>query len=308
VTARSQAATVLSKTLARHWAARDIHVDDVVMDDDGTIKPRAGPSGPPGSDSTIGTLPPLIGGRGKGEPLGSTHLDLQDEELGRGAMGVVRSAQQVPLRRDVAVKTLLEDIVGADDRRQMLCEARVGGALEHPNVVPVYMLGGDETGAPVIVMRRIAGTPWSDLLADEALVRERQHVLDPLVWHLEVLTQVCNAVHYAHDKLILHRDLKPDNVMIGEFGEVYVLDWGLAVSLQEGNDLGLAHVSQIDSVAGTPAYMAPEAVAVLGDQIGVATDVYVGALQLRGERRPAAWRHLQQGHRRRACQSVSQRR
>jgi len=262
---------VLSKTLARHWSSRNIQMDDVVQDERGTIRPRSGSNGSRGPSSTIGKLPPLIADdRGRA----TAHVDLGDEELGRGAMGVVHLARQGPLRRDVAVKTLLDESVGAEERLQMLCEARVTGALEHPNVVPVYMLGGDETGAPVIVMKRITGTPWSELLADPAMLREREHVLDPLVWHLEVLIQVCNALHYAHDKQIIHRDLKSENVMIGEFGEVSVLDWGLAVSLQEDNDLGLPHASQIDSVAGTPTYMAPEAVAVLSDQIGVATDVY----------------------------------
>ncbi len=268
---RALDSTVLSKTLARHWSSRNIHMDDVVQDERGTIKPRFGSNGSRGPSSTIGKLPPLIADdRGRA----TAHVDLGDEELGRGAMGVVHLARQGPLRRDVAVKTLLDESVGAEERLQMLCEARVTGALEHPNVVPVYMLGGDETGAPVIVMKRITGTPWNELLADPAMLREREHVLDPLVWHLEVLTQVCNALHYAHDKQIIHRDLKPENVMIGEFGEVCLLDWGLAVSLQEDNELGLPHVSGIDGVAGTPTYMAPEAVAVLNDQIGVATDVY----------------------------------
>jgi hypothetical protein len=246
-------------------------MDDVVQDDRGTIKPHYGSNGSRSASATIGKLPSLIADeRGRA----AAHVDLGSEELGRGAMGVVHLARQGPLRRDVAVKTLLDETVGVDERLQMLCEARVTGALEHPNIVPIYMLGGDETGAPVIVMKRITGTPWSELLADPTMLREREHVIDPLVWHLEVLTQVCNALHYAHAKQVIHRDMKPDNVMIGEFGEVCVLDWGLAVSLNKDNDLGLPHVRQIDGVAGTPTYMAPEAVAVLSDQIGVTTDVY----------------------------------
>ena len=96
--------------------------------------------------------------------------------------------------------------------------------LEHPNIIPVHDISREESGEPMIVMKRIEGEAWSALISpegSEGAVLER---------HIDILRQVANAVHYAHSKGLIHRDLKPDNVMLGPFGEVYVLDWGIAVA------------------------------------------------------------------------------
>lgn len=193
--------------------------------------------------------------------------------LGEGGMGVVLSAQQVALGREVAVKIPRS---GGDDAvdRELLREALVTGRLEHPNIVPIHLLGRTPEGAPLFVMKRIEGVPWSEVLRDPRRApTARRPGHDALELHLDVLLEVCDAISFAHSRGILHRDLKPQNVMIGSYGEVYVLDWGIAVSLAP--DGVLPHVGEVRSVAGTPAYMAPEMAGARADQLGVRTDVYL---------------------------------
>jgi serine/threonine-protein kinase len=198
-----------------------------------------------------------------------------EHTLGEGGMGIVHLATQATMGRHVAVKTLRDGAEGVDATLRILREAWVTGALEHPNVVPVYDVAIDGRGAPVIVMKRIEGRHWGELLIAPDEVRQRFNVDDPLDWHLRTLTSVCNAVHFAHSRGILHRDIKPENVMIGAFGEVYVLDWGIAVSLVEDPSGRLPLASHAHGLAGTPAYMAPEMMA--GDLAALSprTDVYL---------------------------------
>lgn len=191
-------------------------------------------------------------------------------ELGRGGMGAVRLGMQATVHREVAVKHVHRELPHA--ATALLKEAWVGGLLEHPNVVPVHTLIAVE-GQPAIVMKRIEGTAWSRIIEDAAL-HSRFSIRDPLEWHVRVLMQVCLAIELAHQKGILHLDLKPDNVMIGEFGEVYVLDWGLAAALDDGPDW-LGRAKEICRVAGTPAYLAPELAMAAGESIDERTDVYL---------------------------------
>lgn len=193
-------------------------------------------------------------------------LEVDEEVLGRGGMSVVRLGRQPSLGRMVAVKELP---TVSDERAslELLREAWITGRLEHPNVMPVYDVAVDETGRPRLVLKRIEGVPWRLLMEDPEEVVRRFGVSEAIRWHLQVLMQVCNAVHYAHSHDVLHRDLKSDNVMVGAFGEVYVLDWGIALAGKEGvfpAPMG---------IVGTPAYMAPEMVS--GDPLSVRTDVYL---------------------------------
>ena len=162
-------------------------------------------------------------------------------ELGRGGMGVVELAVQTALKREVAIKRLLED--DPADADALLCEARLTGALEHPNIVPVHAVLSDERG-PAVVMKRISGVEWSARLESGTLDLDEQ---------LDVFVQVCRAVAFAHSRDVVHRDIKPSNVMIGEFGEVYLVDWGLARHLDDG-------VFRSTRLMGTPGYMPPEMV------------------------------------------------
>ncbi|MCB9615733.1 MAG: protein kinase [Sandaracinus sp.] len=131
------------------------------------------------------------------------------------------------LEREVAVKGLREDLDTPLVRARLLLEARVTGRLEHPNVVPVHLVTEDDEGRPRIVLKRIEGRSWRELL-DERPPDGRD-----LAEHVRILGQVCQAIRFAHSRGVLHRDLKPENVMVGDFGEVYVVDWGIALALHE---------------------------------------------------------------------------
>jgi serine/threonine-protein kinase len=198
-----------------------------------------------------------------------------EQTLGEGGMGVVRLATQRSLGRKVAVKTLKPDVLSEQAILRLLREAWVTGSLEHPNIVPVYDLGLDERGAPIIVLKRIEGDAWSELLADPASRAAHAPGADPLEQNLRILVQLCHAVALAHARGVLHRDLKPENVMIGSFGEVYLVDWGVAVALRE-DPSGRLPVGSGSEMAGTPVYMAPEMLGVgSGAPLSERTDVYL---------------------------------
>ncbi|HLL22019.1 MAG TPA: protein kinase [Kofleriaceae bacterium] len=200
------------------------------------------------------------------------------QQIGEGGMGEVLLAVDERIGREVAVKRTRTPHPGADELSRFLREARVQGRLEHPAVVPVHDLAVDATGRPFFVMKRLAGTAMSDVLArdepDEAACRRRL---------LRAFAEVCLAVEFAHSRGIIHRDLKPSNIMLGDFGEVYVIDWGIARAVTEPDDTGLTPSGQYDlklasgdtrqgTVLGTPGYMAPEQLA--GERAGPAVDIY----------------------------------
>ncbi|MDB4970232.1 MAG: Serine/threonine protein kinase PrkC, regulator of stationary phase [Myxococcales bacterium] len=198
-----------------------------------------------------------------------------DEVIGYGGMGVVHAATQMAVGRKVAVKMLRPDQRNHASAMRLLREAWVTGRVEHPSVVPVYEVAVDADRQPLIVLRRIDGSEWESLIDEPDLVRQRFGAGDALAWNLRVLIQVCNAVHFAHQRGILHRDLKPENVMVGELGEVYVLDWGIAVSLIDDGSGRLPLARDATQAAGTPCYMAPELWAGAPERLSARTDVYL---------------------------------
>ncbi|MBI2565949.1 MAG: serine/threonine protein kinase [Candidatus Schekmanbacteria bacterium] len=189
--------------------------------------------------------------------------------LGSGGMGVVYLARQTTLDRDVAIKKPKADDGSCSSLSALLREAVVTGHLEHPNIIPVHTLGRDESGAPVLVMKKVEGVSWRALLQDPAHPAWPRHQEDRLRWHLGVLIQLCNAVRYAHSRLIVHRDIKPENVMIGAFGEVYLLDWGAGLRLDADSQ------PRNPGLVGTPAYMAPEMLDAKLGPITTRTDIYL---------------------------------
>ena len=198
-----------------------------------------------------------------------------EKTLGEGGMGIVRLGWQRALRRRVAVKTLRDEARDPRTTLRLLREAWITGALEHPNVVPVHDLGADERGGPRMVMKRIEGVEWGALMHDGPAVEARFAVRSLLEWNLSIFQQVANAIAFAHARGVVHRDIKPDNVMIGAFGEVYVVDWGIAVALRDDGSGLLPLAADVHEMAGTPAYMAPEMLGMQGARITERTDVYL---------------------------------
>jgi serine/threonine-protein kinase len=189
-------------------------------------------------------------------------------EIARGGMGAVLRGHDPELGRELAVKVLLPAHRGRPDlERRFVGEARLAGQLQHPGIVPVHDLGHLADGRPFFTMKLIEGRTLAELLAGRG---------DPgqdLPRFLRYFEAVCQAVGYAHARGVIHRDLKPHNVMVGAFGEVQVMDWGLAKRLDDGPDaapdqppasgprsstpLPVA-VTRAGTVVGTPGYLAPE--------------------------------------------------
>ncbi|QJX00109.1 protein kinase domain-containing protein [Frigoriglobus tundricola] len=211
-----------------------------------------------------------------------------EAEIARGGMGVVYRARELALDRDVAIK-LLRDRFSADSAaaRRFLDEARITGQLQHPAIPPVHHIGTLPDGRPFLAMKLIKGDTLADLLD--------RTPNDPARF-VPAFGQVCQAVAYAHARKVVHRDLKPANVMIGAFGEVQVMDWGLAKILsgappeplpETGGGEGPvvpapapagvpddALATQEGSILGTPAYISPEQASGAIDQVDERADVF----------------------------------
>ncbi len=206
--------------------------------------------------------------------------------IGAGGMGEVRLHADRRIGRRVAKKTLHSTLDSSNSRQRFLREARVQGQLEHPAIVPVYDLDVDERGHPFFTMKRVRGLTLERVLerlrAGDAEAIRRFSVRKLLT----AFAQVCLAIDYAHTRGVIHRDLKPGNIMLGDFGEVYVLDWGLAkvIGEPEEDGLGQADVAPVvgasvaltrrDSLLGTPAYMAPEQLLRITHEVDARSDIY----------------------------------
>jgi serine/threonine-protein kinase len=202
----------------------------------------------------------------------------------RGGLGEVHVAYDDELRREVALKRIQDRHAHhRESLRRFLIEAEITGRLEHPGVVPVYGLVRDADGQPCYAMRLIQGRTLADALRElhASPAGDRGALLRQLLGRF---VTVCNTVAYAHSRGVLHRDLKPGNVMLGQYGETLVLDWGLAKSVGGGEpaDTGGSPAEADDDAAGTrlgaaigtPAFMSPEQAAGRWDLVGPASDVY----------------------------------
>lgn len=150
-------------------------------------------------------------------------------EIGKGGMGRVYEALDPYIRREVAMKVLL-DTPSDEDRARFLEEAQITGQLEHPNIVPVHDIGFTPQGKLFFLMKRVVGRSLEQVLDSIRENDARTRSAYPLPRLLQVLENVCSAVAYAHSRGVIHRDLKPANIMLGDFGEVQLMDWGLAKS------------------------------------------------------------------------------
>ena len=192
------------------------------------------------------------------------------EVIGRGGMGEVVLAHDRRIGRDVAVKRLSSVAPTQDELARFLREARIQARLDHPAIVPVYELGRDAAGRPYFTMKRLAGTTLAEHLARGAAPRQRL---------LRAFAEVCRAVDFAHAHGVVHRDLKPSNIVLGEYGEVYVLDWGVARVVEDAPaGVVTADIDTLEGAApagqvlGTPGYMPPEQ--LRQPEVGRPADVY----------------------------------
>jgi len=215
------------------------------------------------------------------------------EEIARGGMGAVLSVSDPVLQRDLAMKVVLGNEAGdapPQRLRRFLREARVTAQLAHPGIVPVHELNSDADGRFYFTMDRVHGRELKDCIRfarDGTDGWDRNRLL-------EVLLKVCDTLEYAHSRGIIHRDVKPANIMVGRFGEVYVMDWGLARILADVDDepivdilsdslssslSGSTVITRDSAVVGTPSYMSPEQASPEEGEIGPWTDVYaIGTL------------------------------
>lgn len=211
-------------------------------------------------------------------------------KFAEGGFGEVWQGSQNSLGRTIAIKRLRKEIYLETKHdlttqrfyeESFLREAIVTARLEHPNIVPIYDFGLDRDGKPLIAMKLVNGKPWGELIKAD----RPKGIDDFLLIHLPILISVCQAVAFAHSKGILHRDLKPSQVMVGEFNEVLLMDWGLALvydethitkgSVKGAGMVTLATKETSGNPAGTIAFMAPEQTLEHGEELGPWTDIYL---------------------------------
>jgi serine/threonine protein kinase len=187
--------------------------------------------------------------------------------LGRGGMGEVVSARDDVIGRAVAVKKLRTDKPTPAALERFLREAKIQGRLEHPAVVPVHELHRDEHGQPFFVMKRVTGITLADVIKRLAVGDRELQKRFSRRRLLTAFADVCLAIEFAHSRGVIHRDLKPANIILGDYGEVYVIDWGIAYVMPSA--IEFADVHTVDThlmsdgmILGSPGYMSPEQIRV----------------------------------------------
>ncbi len=248
---------------------------------------RADQTVPPLLQASLPTIPPVSIAAEDAEELALPRGDVENRyrfsyRLGEGGMGVVHLASDRNLGRQVAVKTIHPERCDRSVLGRFVAEARITAQLEHPGIVPVHDLFISEDGDVFYTMKRVQGQNLGDVLDalrsgdPAAIVR---HHLNHL---LGLFRSACQAVAYAHTRRVVHRDLKPDNIMVGDFGEVLVMDWGVARMLDDAPEElrkvvldGASVLQTVDgAIVGSPAYMAPECIGGDPKALGPGADVY----------------------------------
>lgn len=270
--------------------SHDAFAPTVTPDPRSSDAPSPGGSPDLGTVDTMGTTTAAAVGRYREGTL-----------LGRGGMGEIRLCHDDRIGRDVALKVMhpCEPGARAAAEKRFSREARIQGQLEHPAIVPVYDLGVGQDGAPFFTMKRVAGLTLAAIIDG---LRSRNEALLARFSRRKLLAafiSACQAVEFAHSRGVLHRDLKPSNLMLGDFGEVYVLDWGIAKAITGAEITGrverspepttaqtppgrdhreLDAATDAGAILGTPGYIAPEQLR-RADAVSPAADIYaLGAI------------------------------
>ena len=205
-----------------------------------------------------------------------SHIQVK-QEIARGTFGRIHMGTDKSLRRTMAMKYLKADRAEQDLHREaFIAEAQMTGQLEHPNILPVHELGISDEGIPFFTMKLVYGETleeWLEFSAPPIGSSER------IIESLEIFGKVCDALAYAHHRGVVHRDLKPANIMVGDFGQVYLMDWGIARLTRPTNSSKLPAYMTTKGVTGTPHYMAPEQALGNPEDTDERTDVFgVGAI------------------------------
>jgi len=219
-------------------------------------------------------------------PLDEERYAMQ-RRLGEGAMGEVYAAKDSFLRRRVAFKRMNQAVAKSPAlAARFLKEAQITAQLEHPNIIPIYGLESTADGSVGYAMKFIEGQTLTELIETARAEIAKVSAADELANmanRLRIFTRICDAIAYAHAKSVLHRDLKPDNIMIGRFNQVYVVDWGICRIMhaaEEASEAGgpvevqVQQSTQYGSVIGTPAYMSPEQAAGRNTELDGRSDMY----------------------------------
>lgn len=223
-------------------------------------------------------LPKLVMAEGANVPSLESHdrpRYREQERLGAGGLGDVTLARDEDIGREVAIKRLRGD-VGTPALMRFVDEVQVMGKLDHPNIVPVHDVGCDQHGRLYFVMKRMDGDTLEAIIERLRDGDPETHARYPLTVRVEILMGVLRAVQFAHARRIVHRDIKPSNVMVGKFGEIAVVDWGIAKRLDDPVSCALDVAApppdepaaehsarrpfrtRVGTLLGTPAYMSPE--------------------------------------------------
>ncbi len=208
------------------------------------------------------------------------------QEIGRGGMGEVHRVRDESLERESALKLLHRELREDEENlERFVDEAKITGQLDHPNIVPVYELGDAEGGGVFFSMKLVEGETLERILEKDGPLRLEPQRLAEL---LRIFVKACEAVAFAHSRGVVHRDLKPSNVMVGDFGQVYVMDWGVARRLDGAHDAPLRATEDSEgaissaglklgasNVVGSAAYMAPEQARGRQDLVDERSDVFL---------------------------------
>lgn len=242
------------------------------------------------------TVLPRIKGDGRNVEIVSESRNRYEplKLLGSGGMGEVVLVQDQDIARKVAVKRLLPEANDPALLARFIDEIRTVGRLEHPNIVPVHDVGVDDQGRYFFVMKYVEGETLEQIIRKLADGDPEYHRTYTTERRVEIMICVLNALEYAHAHGVIHRDIKPANVMVGRYGEVVLMDWGIAKPMDaqrdlvrntegtigEVNERGRLFMTHVGTLVGTPAYMSPEQARGDVEQLDARSDLYSAAVML----------------------------